>query len=208
MNAKEEENFLECPICWESLNLVENEPHILWCGHSLCKTCILSLQSVEIKFPFLSMQLPILISCPWCQFLCFKLVWKGNLKFPRKNYFLLWLVESATGNRTSCPPTTDSVSQGSFPSSSVENLHESPPGFFDARQTVINLHRSLPSLVQLIVKFLVVFIITLMLSYVIMGSIVILVVYFFITFLFAVPSFWILCFFHPILERLVREVTA
>ncbi|KAJ4957434.1 hypothetical protein NE237_024545 [Protea cynaroides] len=107
---------------------------------------VASCGSNEIKFPFLSIQLPILISCPWCQFLCFKLVWKGNLKCPRKNYFLPWLVESATGNQTSCPLTTDSVSQGGFLSSSVENLHIFPPGFLDARQTVINLHRSLPSL--------------------------------------------------------------
>lgn len=26
------EEGLECPICWESFNLVENIPYVLWCG--------------------------------------------------------------------------------------------------------------------------------------------------------------------------------
>ncbi|XVE78931.1 hypothetical protein DITRI_Ditri14bG0017800 [Diplodiscus trichospermus] len=46
---------LECPICWESFNIVENIPYI-----------------------------------------CFM----GNVKFPSKNYFLLWMVESMNGDRS------------------------------------------------------------------------------------------------------------
>ncbi|KAA8542506.1 hypothetical protein F0562_023658 [Nyssa sinensis] len=54
---------LECPICWESFNIVENVPvyFMVW-PHPL-------------------------------------LMYKGNLKFPRKNFFLLWMVESMNGDR-------------------------------------------------------------------------------------------------------------
>ncbi|XP_042506636.1 uncharacterized protein LOC122082891 [Macadamia integrifolia] len=221
-----EEDSLECPICWESFNLVENVPHVLWCGHSLCKTCLLSLQPAEIKFPILSIHIPVLLSCPWCQLLCFKLVWKGDLRFPRKNFFLLWLVETATGYRTTnCPSssskdqkflqplTTDLVTQGGCLSPpSEEHLHEHSQGFLDARQTMnhlqSSLQRSFSSLVQLTVKLPIVFIVMLFLSYVIIGSIVVLVFYLLITFIFAVPSLWLLCFFQPMLERLARDAIA
>lgn len=39
-----EDEGLECPICWEYFNIVENVPYVLWCGHSVCKNCILGLQ--------------------------------------------------------------------------------------------------------------------------------------------------------------------
>ncbi|QCD92658.1 RING-type zinc-finger [Vigna unguiculata] len=93
------EEGLECPICWESFNIVENVPYVLWCGHTLCKNCILGLQWAVVKFPTLPVQLPLFISCPWCNLLSFRLVYRGNLKFPRKNYFLLWMVESMNGDR-------------------------------------------------------------------------------------------------------------
>ncbi|GJV78147.1 RING/U-box superfamily protein, partial [Tanacetum coccineum] len=89
----------ECPICWESFNIVENIPYVLWCGHTLCKNCVLGLQWAVVKLPTLPIQLPFFISCPWCNLLSFRLVYKGNLKFPRKNYFLLWMVESMNGDR-------------------------------------------------------------------------------------------------------------
>ncbi|PWA80077.1 RING/U-box superfamily protein [Artemisia annua] len=89
----------ECPICWESFNIVENVPYVLWCGHTLCKNCVLGLQWAVVKLPTLPIQLPFFISCPWCNLLSFRLVYKGNLKFPRKNYFLLWMVESMNGDR-------------------------------------------------------------------------------------------------------------
>ncbi|KAJ7971038.1 RING finger protein [Quillaja saponaria] len=93
------EEGLECPICWESFNIVENVPYVLWCGHTLCKNCILGLQWAVVKFPSLPIQLPLFISCPWCNLLSFRLVYRGILKFPRKNYFLLWMVESMNGDR-------------------------------------------------------------------------------------------------------------
>ncbi|KAE8694473.1 hypothetical protein F3Y22_tig00110783pilonHSYRG00316 [Hibiscus syriacus] len=38
------DEVLDCPICCESFNIVENVPYVLWCGHTLCKNCILGLQ--------------------------------------------------------------------------------------------------------------------------------------------------------------------
>ncbi|XP_015962718.1 uncharacterized protein LOC107486675 [Arachis duranensis] len=100
------EEGLECPICWESFNIVENVPYVLWCGHTLCKNCILGLQWAVVKFPTLPIQLPLFISCPWCNLLSFRLVYRGNLKFPHKNYFLLWMVESMNGDRVKTHSTS------------------------------------------------------------------------------------------------------
>ncbi|KAK4842885.1 hypothetical protein QYF36_001289 [Acer negundo] len=94
------EEGLECPICWESFNIVENVPYVLWCGHTLCKNCVLGLQRAVVKLPTLPLHLPFFVTCPWCNLLSLRLVYKGNLSFPRKNYFLLWMVESMTGDRS------------------------------------------------------------------------------------------------------------
>ncbi|CAM8972746.1 unnamed protein product [Rhodiola kirilowii] len=94
------EEGLECPICWESFNIVENVPYVLWCGHTLCKNCVLGLQWAVVKLPNLPLQVPLFVSCPWCNLLSLRLVYKGNLKYPRKNFFLLWMVESLNGDRS------------------------------------------------------------------------------------------------------------
>ncbi|KAG2254339.1 hypothetical protein Bca52824_084475 [Brassica carinata] len=97
--AKEER--LECPICWESFNVVENVPYVLWCGHTICKFCLLGLQRAIVNkssgFPF---QLPFFVACPWCSFLSLRLVCNGTIKFPSKNYYLLWMVETVNGSRS------------------------------------------------------------------------------------------------------------
>ncbi|KAE8659492.1 serine/threonine-protein kinase PBS1-like isoform X1 [Hibiscus syriacus] len=46
-------------------------------------TC--GLQWAVLKFPTLPIQLPLSISFTWCNLLSFRLVYWGNLKFPRKN---------------------------------------------------------------------------------------------------------------------------
>ncbi|XP_073280321.1 uncharacterized protein [Primulina huaijiensis] len=107
-SAASREEELECPICWESFNLVENVPYVLWCGHTLCKNCILGLQWAVVKCPTLPLQLPLFISCPWCNLFSFRLVYRGNLKFPRKNFFLLWMLESMNGDRAK----SDSIIHG------------------------------------------------------------------------------------------------
>ena len=93
------EEGLECTICWESFNLVENVPYVLWCGHTLCKHCVLELPWAAMKFRTLPMQLPFFISCPWCNLLSPRMIYKSALRFPRKNYFILWMVESMNGDR-------------------------------------------------------------------------------------------------------------
>ncbi|KAF4396354.1 hypothetical protein G4B88_019154 [Cannabis sativa] len=97
-NSSREEG-LECPICWESFNIVENVPYVLWCGHTLCKHCVLGLQWAVIKSPAQQFKIPFFISCPWCHLLSLRLIYKGNLKFPRKTFFFLWMVESLNGDR-------------------------------------------------------------------------------------------------------------
>ncbi|KAL4343585.1 hypothetical protein AHAS_Ahas11G0093100 [Arachis hypogaea] len=47
--------------------------YVLWCGHTLCKNCIIGLQWTVVKFPTLSIQLPLFISYPWCNLLSFRL---------------------------------------------------------------------------------------------------------------------------------------
>src|ERR1044072_2002531 len=109
------EEGLECPVCWESFNIVENVSYVLWCGHTLCKNCILGLQWAVVKFPTLPVQLPLFISCPWCNLLSFRLVYRGNLKFARKNYFLLWMVESMNGDRVKSHSTFCGDNQQDWP---------------------------------------------------------------------------------------------
>ncbi|PWA36833.1 hypothetical protein CTI12_AA596140 [Artemisia annua] len=58
-----------------------------------------ALRWAVVKVPPLPIQLPLLISCPWCNLLSPRLVIKGNLKYPSKNYFLLWMVESLNNDK-------------------------------------------------------------------------------------------------------------
>ncbi|KAL4386881.1 hypothetical protein GQ457_09G018920 [Hibiscus cannabinus] len=94
------EERLECPICCEFFNVVENIPYVLWCGHTLCKNCVLGLQRAVLKYPTLPIHLPFFVACPWCNLFSLRVVYKGNIKFPSKNYFLLWMVESMNGDRS------------------------------------------------------------------------------------------------------------
>ncbi|KAF6171739.1 hypothetical protein GIB67_007260 [Kingdonia uniflora] len=213
-NASRDEG-LECPICFESFNIVENVPYVLWCGHTLCKNCVLGLQWAIVKFPSLPLQLPLFISCPWCHLLSFRLVYKGNLKFPRKNFFLLWMVESMNGDRVKshahstyrgdqqavwAPPAphrdrdrdhTEQVDRNHI--ANVNSIH-------------VSLRKSLAFFVRLTSKFPLIFIFLLIILYAIPASAAILVLYIVITVLFALPSALILCFAYPSLDWLVREI--
>lgn len=205
---------LECPICCESFNIVENVPHVLWCGHTLCKNCVLGLQWAVVKLPTYPVQLPFLISCPWCNLLTFRLVYKGNLRFPRKNYFLLWMVESLNyGDRiksSSCssacgdnlPPPWNRASRLVGPSVGESN-HD-----FNAERLQSAIRKSLILLVNLTAKFPLVFMFLLIVVYAIPASIVVVAVYILVTILFAVPSFLVLYFAYPSLDWLVTEIVA
>lgn len=225
------EESLECPICWESFNMVENVPYVLWCGHTLCKNCILGLQWAVVKFPTLPVQLPLFISCPWCNLLSFRVVYKGNLKFPRKNYFLLWMVESMNGDRVKSHSGFCEDRQPAWLSSSSSTLgnqlnrgnhrrgqqhhhhHPEPAGsnhdannYLTAERIHSSLRKSLIFFVHLTAKFPLVIIFLLIVVYAIPASAAILALYILVTILFALPSFLILYFAYPSLDWLVREI--
>lgn len=208
---------LECPICCESFNIVENIPYVLWCGHSLCQNCVLALQWAVVKIPPLPIQLPLLISCPWCNLLSPRLVLKGNLKFPRKNYFLLWMVErlnsdkmkSHTDSCADCQKST-STSRTQVSHSNVQRPQLS--GFTTGHNRLIGiqayLRKALFLFVELTAKFPLVLIFLLIVLYAIPASAAILALYILLTVLFALPSFLILYFSYPSLDWLVREIMA
>ncbi|KAK7394444.1 hypothetical protein VNO78_14972 [Psophocarpus tetragonolobus] len=225
------EERLECPICWESFNIVENVPYVLWCGHTLCKNCILGLQWAVVKFPTLPIQLPLFISCPWCNLLSLRLVYRGNLRFPRKNYFLLWMVESMNGDRMKSHsslcgdhqsgwPIKDSLTTGSLvclgnlqrgqvcrqESPSSNQYHGNANNYLSIETLHISLRKSLVLFVHLTAKFPLIIIFLLIVLYAIPASAAILALYILVTILFALPSFLILYFAYPSLDWLVREI--
>ncbi|XP_065009097.1 uncharacterized protein LOC135639222 isoform X1 [Musa acuminata AAA Group] len=223
-----EEVGLECPICWEFFNIVENVPYVLWCGHTLCKNCILGLQWAVIKFPTLPIQLPLFISCPWCHHLSFRLVYRGQLKFPRKNFFLLWMVESMNSENArwcsayiqDCHSVSNSSSRSSAESSDgshQRNIRRTPQdmhSYHSHRTYHLNvgnhqssLRKSLAFLAHLTAKLPLVVIFLLIVLYAIPASVAILVLYILVTVLFGLPSFLILYFAYPGLDWLVREIT-
>ncbi|XP_019157000.1 PREDICTED: uncharacterized protein LOC109153607 [Ipomoea nil] len=229
------EEGLECPICWESFNIVENVPYVLWCGHTLCKNCILGLQWAVVKFPTLPLQLPHFIACPWCNLLSLRLVYRGNLKFPRKNFFLLWMLESMNGDRTRLRSAFCGNHQPSWLSGSGTALvgnsgsgislrrrsstrqSESSEPHHDRSRTeeegflaIEWLHSSLRKLLifffHLTAKFPLVVLFLLIILSAIPASAAILALYMVITIVFALPSFLILYFAYPSLDWLVREI--
>ncbi|CAH8327269.1 unnamed protein product [Eruca vesicaria subsp. sativa] len=199
------EESLECPICWESFNIVENVPYVLWCGHTMCKNCILGLQWAIVKLPTHPVQLPLFISCPWCNKLSFRLVFKGALRFPHKNYFVLWMVERMNGERRSSPgrdQTDANNDQIREPTPCLHHRHQ--PVQRDNIQT--SLRKSLVFFVQLTAKFPLVVMFLLIILYAIPTCAAILVMYILVTLLLALPSFLILYFAYPCLDWLVREI--
>lgn len=231
-NTSREEG-LECPICWESFNIVENVPYVLWCGHTLCKNCILGLRWAVIKVPTLPIQLPLLISCPWCNAFSFRLMYKGSLKFPRKNFFLLWMVESMNGDRlrSSSSPTcgnrlpvwplaSNSAAGNQASRRQLVRCHDRvvPNDDTHSHERVYNhnyragewLHSSIRKLLVFFInataKFPLVIIFLLIILYAVPASAAILVLYVLVTILFALPSFLVLYFAYPSLDWLVREI--
>ncbi|RID76394.1 hypothetical protein BRARA_B03367 [Brassica rapa] len=200
---------LECPICWESFNIVENVPYVLWCGHTMCKNCILGLQWAIVKLPTHPVQLPLFISCPWCNKLSFRLVFKGALRFPHKNYFVLWMVERMNGERRNSPGRDQTDGNN-------DCTREAPPPCLHHRhlrtQSVprdniqTSLRKSLVFFVQLTAKFPLVVMFLLIILYAIPTCAAILVMYILVTLLLALPSFLILYFAYPCLDWLVREI--
>lgn len=228
------EDVLECPICWESFNIVENVPYVLWCGHSLCKNCVLKIQWAIVNFPAVPIQLPLFISCPWCHCLSLRLLYRGQLKFPRKNFSLLWMVESMNNHHskwfnqdqfasTSTTPLLGENSnhhqrQESMPTTTTQHMH-SDNSHSNWRQTSLlnnssvgnnefSLQKLLVFLMHLTAKFPLVVICLFVVLYVIPASAAILALYILVTLLFALPSLLILYFAYPGLDWLIREITS
>ncbi|KAG8366936.1 hypothetical protein BUALT_Bualt16G0020000 [Buddleja alternifolia] len=213
------EEGLECLICWESFNLVENIPYVLWCGHTLCKNCILGLQWAVVKLPTLPLQLPLFISCPWCNLLSLRLVYRGNLKFPRKNFFLLWMLESMNGDRgkfhSNICGNHQTITNTGNNFRREQYIHQNEPlgsnddgNHLNTYLTVVHLSitKSLVFFVHLTSKFPLVIIFLLIVLYAIPASAAILTLYTIVTVIFALPSFLILYFAYPSLDWLVREI--
>lgn len=228
-NASAEEG-LECPICWESFNIVENVPYVLWCGHSLCKHCVLGLKWASLKFSNQQVQIPFFVSCPWCNLLTFRLIYKGNLKFPSKNFFLLWMVESRNGDRVKTPSFVSGDNQVWSPrcTSVIGNsandimhrrahcLEHSGSGNNEGagirntnrqERPQLSLQKSLDFFIRFSAKFPLVLVFLLIVIFALPSCAAILMLYLVITVLFAFPAFLVLYFAYPAMDWLAREIT-
>jgi len=225
------EESLECPVCWECFNDRENTPYVLWCGHSLCKNCVLNLEWATVKLSGLPLHLPLFICCPWCQFLTFRFKWKGQLRYPCKNFFLLWIVESLQGELGRPPVgSEDTVGSPSLglvalifsrarrPSLGVEQRQSGSVGrgSFVAPESsgwsLMRWRRSgsrvVASFLQFTVRIPLVLLFLVIVVYVLPISTLVLALYCLITVLFAVPSFLVVYFSYPSLDWLVRAIAS
>ncbi|KAJ7558380.1 hypothetical protein O6H91_04G036700 [Diphasiastrum complanatum] len=232
------EDQLECPVCWESFNDSANMPYVLWCGHTLCKSCILHLQWATMKFPAVPLQLPLFVACPWCQFLTFRFTWNGFLKYPCKNFFLVWIIEHLKTENIQ-QKLLDAKEQGvddmvSHPSPYVESTASwqqqsleddyRMPSYEPYRRTANlsdALHRErrwaywhqfflkLLDFCYVLTKKLPLILLFLFISlYVLPFGSIILTIYCLITLFIAVPSFLVVYFSYPSLHWLVHEIMA
>ncbi|KAJ0255781.1 hypothetical protein HA466_0088350 [Hirschfeldia incana] len=207
------EERLECPICWESFNVVENVPYVLWCGHTICKYCLLGLQRAVVNkssgFPF---QLPFFVACPWCSFLSLRLVRSGTVKLPSKNYYLLWMVETMNGSRNDNKRviTSEQRDMKNNPASDDNRgwWNGLTRGYFRTGRLHDSVCKSMATVAHLLAKFPLVVIFLLVALYAIPVSAAVLGVYVFVTFALAVPSFLVLYFAVPSLNWLIREISA
>ncbi|KAJ4828820.1 hypothetical protein Tsubulata_050329 [Turnera subulata] len=224
---EEEEEGLECPVCWESFNIVENVPYVLWCGHTLCENCVLGLQCTALR----KVKLPLFISCPWCHSPSLRLLCKGKLKYPRKNFFVLWMVERLNGNRSRFSSTTPCVDTQPIWSPKGGDLLVGTRGSNatlrrvpDTRclqQADLNgddgyanrvgrysssIHKSIDFFFHLMSKLPLMIVFLLLLFLAVPGSAVVLLLYLLITIFFAIPSSLVLYFAYPTLSRLMKEI--
>lgn len=233
-SSSSKEEGLECPICFESFNMVENVPYVLWCGHTLCQNCVLGLQWAILKLPAQKIRLPCFVSCPWCNLLSLRLVYRGTLRFPRKNYFILWMVESLNGERAKsefslrgdnqpvlsprrsslhgCSANSHSprraqsaISRGPL-GNRLDNRHAT--NHVNVERSQFSFHKSLDYFIQFASKFPLVIIFLVIIFLVIPGSMAILALYLLVTILLALPSFLVLYVAYPSLDWLLREIAS
>jgi hypothetical protein len=197
------EEGLECPVCWESFDDRDNTPYVLWCGHSLCRSCVLSLEWAT-----------------WCQFLTFRFKWKGQLRYPCKNFFLLWVVESLQGEHgppTACSEDTEPLPLPIFGLAAL--ISPRTPRPVELRQNPTSSRwrlsrwrrsgtRMATSFLQFTARIPLVLLFLFIVVYVLPFSTLVLALYCLITVLFAVPSFLVMYFSYPSLDWLVRAIAS
>ncbi|KAL2651667.1 hypothetical protein R1flu_019795 [Riccia fluitans] len=196
------------------------------------RNCVTGLQWAVIKFPGLPLQLPLFIACPWCQFLTCRITWKGSLKYPCKNFFLLWILESIKGDTVRQRPRSDGAVSGcpvgtptnrlgngvrprQLRASSEQHQRSGTDYFLEAVQASWDvahwrqrLARVISFFVQITSKLPLVFLFLFIICYVLPFSTLILAAYCVVTVLFAVPSFLVVYFSFPSLDWLAREIVA
>ncbi|CAI0390889.1 unnamed protein product [Linum tenue] len=227
-NASKDEEGLECPICWESFNIVENVPYVLWCGHTLCQNCVLGLQCTNWQFHGQQFKVPFLISCPWCHMVSLRVLYNRSLRFPRKNFFLLWMVERLNDDRgkviTSSSSSSALVDQPVWSSSNEVVRRTGQNQWLDfgghgrggrggdnnvgRQQQLFSLHKSLDLFIHFTSKFPLAIVLLLVVFFAIPISSAILILYFIVTVVFAIPSCLVLYFAYPTLARLVSEIVS
>lgn len=227
------EDGMECPVCWEGFNDAENTPHVLWCGHSLCRNCVTGLQWAVIKLPGCPIQLPLFIACPWCQFLTLRMTWKGTLKYPCKNFFLLWIVESLKGGNVRPRAQVDEATTlasltavQSVPNvilnlrprhhhQHVEQQQQRPSrnylwvilhGGWNFALWRLLLAKVWATVFRITAKLPLVLLFLFIVCYVLPFSTLILAIYTVLTVVFAIPSFLAVYFSYPSLDWLAREI--
>ncbi|KAE8667653.1 TATA-binding protein-associated factor 2N-like [Hibiscus syriacus] len=198
---------------------------------TLCQNYVMGLQPILLKFDTQQIKIPVFISCPWCQLLSLRLVYKGNLKLPRKNFFILWMIESLNGDRYGNARRNLSgdnqplgfprcnlmlgnqanhgvVRTGSSANRSEQIRSQDNGGRNIAERHHFSLHKSLDFFFHFTSKFPLVIVLLLVVFIAIPASAVILLLYLLVTVFFAIPSFLVMYFAFPMLERLVREITS
>ncbi|KAL3631213.1 hypothetical protein CASFOL_024197 [Castilleja foliolosa] len=195
---------LECPICFESFNIVENVPYVLWCGHTLCKNCILGLRWTTFRFSAQQIKVPFFVSCPWCNLLTLRFFYKGNLKFPSKNFFLLWMVESRNGDRQQMWAPRVVMNRRCGPHR-LGRPNPTNDGNDGSERLQLSLHKSLDFFIRMTAKVPLV-VLLLIVVFAIPASGAVLLLYLVITVVFAMPSFLVVYFAYPALDWLGREI--
>ncbi|VFQ95277.1 unnamed protein product [Cuscuta campestris] len=211
------EEALECPICWESFNIVENVPYVLWCGHTICKNCLLGLKWASLNISVHRIRVPLFVSCPWCNLLTLRLLFRGNLKAPNKNFFLLWMVESRNGDRFLSHTCTyhpqsrmNNTTTGHLAPGAANGIRHLGNGGGDSprRRPEFSIHKSIDFFIRFTSRFPLVVVLVFMVIFAIPSSAAILIAYSAITVVFAVPAALVMYFAYPTLDWLVKEISS
>ncbi|KAM0937845.1 hypothetical protein DsansV1_C24g0183511 [Dioscorea sansibarensis] len=176
---------------------------------TLCRNCVIALPWAIVKFPTHPIRLPLFISCPWCHLLSIRLVYKGNIKFPHKNFFVLWMIESMTNDRAKSHTSYSAENHSLKLASYIHQEHQpasTMPNYLNAERIQPLTCKLLAFFMNLTAKFPLSIIFLLIILCTIPTSAAILALYILITVLFSLPWFLILYFGYRSLDWLIREI--